>query len=83
MGLGDLLFYAALALAIDGMRSLVINVPAYYALVWYNHRWNERPSLLERFGDEFRQYERSTSVIVPAYRTMRKLAAGSSDPRPE
>jgi protein-S-isoprenylcysteine O-methyltransferase Ste14 len=73
MGLGDTLLYAGLAASFGAAHSLLVNVPVFAALVWWNHRVNERPSLLERFGADFLDYERTTSCLLPGPRTFRKL----------
>jgi protein-S-isoprenylcysteine O-methyltransferase Ste14 len=65
MGLGDLLLYGGLAVAVGSLPSLLVNVPAYAALVWWNHRFNERPGLLERFGEAWLEYERRTPWLLP------------------
>jgi protein-S-isoprenylcysteine O-methyltransferase Ste14 len=70
MGLGDLMLYAGLALAISSLPSLLVNVPAYAALVGWNHRFNERRGLLERFGADWLAYERRTPWLVPGPRTL-------------
>lgn len=79
MGLGDTLLYAGLAMSVGAVRSLVANVSVYAVIVWWNHRFNERPSLLERFGSEFFDYERTTSCFVPGLRTFRKLRRRHGD----
>lgn len=76
MGLGDILLYGGLAVMMQLPYSLCINVPAYTLLVWYNHRFNERPFLIERFGAEYHVYERNTSCIFPGWRTARKYFVG-------
>lgn len=65
MGLGDLMIYAGLALASNSMPSLLVHVPLYVVLVWWNHRFNERKRLLQQFGDDWENYERKTPWLVP------------------
>lgn len=76
MGLGDLLLYAGLALAISSLPSLLVNVPAYASLVWWNHRFNERRGLIERFGSEWLAYERRTPWLVPGPGTLLRRLRG-------
>lgn len=72
MGLGDLLLYGGLALLVDAPRSLAINLPLYALLVWWNHRYNERPALIARFGAQYLSYEATTSCLIPGPKSWRK-----------
>jgi protein-S-isoprenylcysteine O-methyltransferase Ste14 len=75
MGLGDVLLYAGIAGLVGSTASLLVNVPGYAAVVWANHRFNERPGLVDRFGDAYLEYERTTSCLFPGPRSLRKLAS--------
>ncbi|MFG0286399.1 MAG: methyltransferase family protein [Phycisphaerales bacterium JB039] len=78
MGLGDILLYLAITGLTGSVRSMFINVPLYAAIVWWNHRFNERPALIRRFGEAYRAYERTTSCLLPGPRTTRKLLQRTS-----
>jgi len=77
MGLGDLMLYAGLALAVGSVPSLLVNVPVYAACVWANHRFNERRGLLERFGEDWLRYERETPWLVPGPVRLLRRVRGS------
>ena len=81
MGLGDVLLYAGLAIVADAPRSLAVNVPLYAVIVGWNHRFNERPALLARFGAAYLEYERSTSCLVPGPKSWRKWRRRAGTPR--
>ena len=72
MGLGDVLFYAGLCGLTASGWSLVIQVPAYAILVVWNHRVNERPALMKRFGDDYRAYERQTPLLIPTPASLKR-----------
>lgn len=65
MGLGDILLYAAITGLTNSVWSLLLQVPAYAVVVLWNHRFNERPALIERFGEQYRQYESATPILIP------------------
>jgi protein-S-isoprenylcysteine O-methyltransferase Ste14 len=70
------MLYAGLALAASSLPALLVNVPAYAALVLWNHRVNERRGLIERFGDEWLAYERRTPWLLPGPRASLRLLRG-------
>ncbi len=78
MGFGDLLLYGAITGLTNSTWSLLLQVPGYALLVLWNHRFNERPALIKRFGDEWLSYERNTSLLVPGPRTARRLLGRGS-----
>ena len=53
---------------------LVINTPLRYLSVWLNCRFFERKGLIERFGNDYLDYERTTSLIIPGLKTLKKAA---------
>lgn len=65
MGFGDILLYAAITGLTGSAWSLMLQVPGYAVVVLWNHHFNERPALMERFGEAYRAYERRTPVLIP------------------
>lgn len=70
MGLGDVLLYACLTWWTGSFWSLLLQVPAYALVVAWNHRFNERPALAHRFGDDYTRYERVTPLLMPSPRSI-------------
>lgn len=75
MNLGDTMIYVGLSIVSGCDGGLVINTPLYYFSVWFNSRFLERKGLIERFGSEFLDYERTTSLIIPGPKTIKKVVS--------
>ena len=73
MNLGDMFLFGGLSIIVNCNGGLIINLPLYYLIVWINSNYLERPILIGRFGDEYIEYEKNTSTIIPGLRTLRKL----------
>lgn len=82
MGLGDLALYACLTGLTHSTWSLLLQVPAYALVVAWNHRINERPALLARFGDAYLEYERRTPLLIPGPRSLVRASRPGSAPEP-
>ncbi len=80
MGLGDVLLYACLTGLAQCTWTLLLQVPAYALLVVWNHRVNERPALLRRFGATYEDYERRTPLLIPGPRAIWNWRRASEPP---
>lgn len=76
MGLGDIFLYAGVTGLTGSTWSLLLQVPAYAIVVVWNHRVNERPALVARFGEAYLGYERRTPLLIPGPRVLWRTLRG-------
>ncbi len=75
MNLGDRMIYVGLSIVTGCDGGLVINAPLHCFSVWFNSRFFERKGLIKRFGEDYLDYERTTSLIIPGLKTLKKAAS--------